>query len=201
MAVYRIPIEIINPNFPSNMANVWHGRTDTTDDFWDPVDETSSLLGALKAFYTVVAGVVAKDTKFRFPTAIVDVTDPAAPTEVNVTAIPDITSSITTLAPKGLSLCVSWRTSLRARRGRGRQFLGPMGDGMLDPNTGLPYEPNRLVIQDAVDDLVAASTAVNGWALGVYGQETAGVAEPKVLRDFVAGDVAKEFSLLRSRRD
>lgn len=198
MAVYRIPIELINSNFPSSMVNVFHGRADDSGAIFDPGAAAGTMLGALQTFYTGIIGTLAKGTIVRFPTAIVDV---ASQNETPIQPIADIVSDQTTIAPKGLSLCVSWRTSLRARRGRGRTFLGPMSDGMLEPGTGLPYEPNRLVIQNKVNDLLEASTGVNGWALGVYGQEEARVATPKVLRDFIAGDVSKEFSLLRSRRD
>lgn len=198
MAVYRIPVELVNTAFPSTMANVWHARTDTSDVFWDPVTEENTVMGELRTFYTNIAQVLAAGTTVRFPSAIANV---ETQEEVQLDAIPDVTTTSTTYAPKGLSIVISWRTSSRSRRGRGRTFVGPLADLMLEPGTGAPAFTYKQAIQDAADALVAASSGVNGWAFGVWGQQDAGVAEPKVLRDFTQGVVANEFSLLRSRRD
>ena len=89
---------------------------------------------------------------------------------------------------------------MRSQRGRGRTFLGPIGNISGHGMRG-PTEATRLVFQGAVDTLISASTGTNGWALGVYGQQNPGVETPRVLRDFTAGTVSNVHGLLRSRRD
>ena len=198
MAVYRIPIELRNGSFPSPMANVWHGRADSSGAIFDPAQAAGTMLGELQTFYGQCVQMLAAGTTVHFPTEIVDVDTKE---ETPIQPINPIAATATTIAPKGLSICISWRTSLRARRGRGRTFLGPLSGNFLENSTGAPYAGFRSALQTAVDDLLEASSGVNGWALGVYGQEQPLVDTAHVLRDFTQGVVSDEFTLLRSRRD
>lgn len=97
--------------------------------------------------------------------------------------------------PAPAAACVTWRTSLAGRSGRGRTFLSPLaseafqGDGSLN-NTF------RSTVVTAAADLVTASDDIGETvgALAVW-SETDGVA-----RDIIGATVTDQAAVLRSRR-
>jgi hypothetical protein len=90
--------------------------------------------------------------------------------------------------------CVTWRTSLATRRGRGRTFLGPVGANAVDSGDGTLNTGILGVIRGAATALVSASdNALNG-AVGVYSELDG------VVRDVVASTVTDQVAVLRSRR-
>lgn len=199
MAIIRIPVEINNPTFPSTAVNVWHARVETAGDlFTGGVVPYDGPLGVLHGFYTAIAGMYNGSSTIRIPNVVVNVeTDE----ELVASAIPIINGSGTDArAPQGLSVTCSWKTSIRARRGRGRTFIGPINWEVMQ-NDGTVADVPRTTIEAACQNLVNESSGVNGWAFGVWGQETAGVVGANVLRDFTGVTVAQKFAHLRSRRD
>lgn len=199
MAVVRIPVEVQSPYLPSPALNIFHARVDTTGDIpgWG-VQPFNGPMGALHRFYTSVAARYPMDCTIVFPTEVVDVTTQEI--HGGYDPLPNVASSGTNWGPPGLAITVSWRTSVAARRGRGRTFLGPIAGAAIDTH-GSMVDATRGSVQAAVNTLIGESTAANGWALGVWGQQTAGVADVNVLRDFVSGTVQDKFAHLRSRRD
>jgi hypothetical protein len=93
-----------------------------------------------------------------------------------------------------------WRTTLAARRGRGRTFLGPLNvdAGSTD---GTPSPGALSTINSAAAALIATSSETNDWAFAVYGQQSSGISGVKVARDITAQNVRDVFAVLRSRRD
>lgn len=111
------------------------------------------------------------------------------------------------LAPH-MAICINWKTSIRARRGRGRTFCGPLLATVNDA-TGTINDGNITQLKNATNTLLAASQASNGWALAVYGlvnpapkgtppEELA--ALPHVARDFTGYTINDHFAVMRSRR-
>lgn len=194
MAIVRIPIELSNPYMPSPAVNVWHARMDD-----GTMTDPGPILDALKTFYTSLSTYFAGGTVISFPESVVNVETSEEVTPATVPA--DITVTGSSKAPPGDSVVVSWKTSLRARRGRGRTFLGPLTNGIWDSTSGRLGAPATTAITNAGNALLTSSQATNGWALGVYGQVNTGVAEPKILRDFTGLAINTKGSYLRSRRD
>lgn len=199
MAIYRIPVSITGGGLPSPAINVWHCRVETLGDLeGGPTSPYNGPLGALQDFYTRTKQDYPGGMVIQVPNSIIDV-DTQEETS-DYTDLAPIIATGTNAAPRGLAVTVSWKTSVAARRARGRTFLGPLSYTMLQTD-GTIADAFRSTLIVELQDLLNKSTAVNGWALGVYGQQTAGIPTPKVLRDFTAFSVADKFAHLRSRRD
>lgn len=197
MPTVRIPVKLTNLNLPSPAFNVWHGRYEFEGDLANPGVGQDGLLDHLHDFYTAVTGLLAQGTTVEFPTLMVD---PNTQEEVSAPAYANIVSTSTAAGPAGLAMTVAWKTSLRGRRGMGRTFLGPINPGLVQTDGKLSTGA-AAIAQAAADALVTASLGAGGWALGVYGQENKGVAEPKILRDFTRASLSRVPAHLRSRRD
>lgn len=193
MAIYRVPIELQNANLPSWAYNIWHLRTTAAG------AEIDTAIAALYAFYDSLKGYLAPSTTVVFPSAVVEVTDD---TEASVGNVPlPINSTGTSAAPPGLAVTFSWKTSIRARRGRGRTFLGPLSQSVFD-SSGRTFSTFHNAAGVAAQELIDQSELnLNEWAFGVYGQQNAGLEEPKVLRDFTGFDISRKLAHLRTRRD
>lgn len=191
MPTVRIPVEIQNPNWPSSTFNVWHARTD------GGAGEYELVGAALHTFYTAVADHLEGPATLVFPPSLLEVNTGE---DVPWTAPTQIALAASDAAPPGIAVTVSWQTSLRARRGRGRTFLGPL-DKLTIGSDGKVGTTALTSIQAAVDDLVDASTAAANWAIGIYGQQDKAIPAVKVLRDITKGTVRGNFAHLRSRRD
>ena len=201
MPVVRVPIDLAWPYAGSPGVNIWHLRVLDENELTPGVSE---MLGHLHTFYTAIAPFLAPGTTVNLG----DMTDVANQNYVDGswTTINGPTSG--SAAPQALQLCVSWRTSLAARRGMGRTFLGPLAAGVASSTDGTPLVTAVDAVQDAVDDLVSASQAAVNGAIGVYGYQSAVPAggarnenDPRVIRDILQGRVRNKFAVLKSRRD
>lgn len=193
MPVLRCPVELKNTALPSSAYNIWHIRTTTAG--MDP----GPALAALSTWYTALKAYLATGTSVVFPTALVDVdTD----TEQTIASVPaTIAGTGTNAAAPGLAVTFSWKTTVRARRGRGRTFFGPLAQA-TGGSDGRLSGPFLTTATAATNALVADSAGnTNGWAIGVYGQQTQGILEPKVLRDITSYSIGPKFAHLRTRRD
>ena len=111
------------------------------------------------------------------------------------------------VAPPHIAPVITWKTSIRGRRARGRTFLGPVTNGAIgvDGTLNQPLQDN---VKTAADALVAASLVDNGWALCIIGQvdampgasPAARAAAPHVARDITGWTQQDKFGVLRSRR-
>lgn len=199
MAIFRIPVEITGGTLPSPAINVWHARAETLGDIAGVgISPYDGPLGALFDFYTVMKSMIPAGMTITIPSQFTDV-DTQEEASADST-IPAITSTGTGSAPPGLAVTVSWKTSIAARRARGRTFVGPLCTAVLQSD-GTISEAHLSSVRAACQTLLDDSLAVNGWALGVYGQQSPGLATPKVLRDFTGFKVSDKFAHLRSRRD
>jgi hypothetical protein len=78
--------------------------------------------------------------------------------------------------------------------------MGPLNTNAIDAD-GTLTTGIHAILNAGANALIASSTAVNGWALGVYGQQNPGVPGVNVLRDFTSHTINDKFAHLRSRRD
>lgn len=192
MPIYRVPVEIRVGGLPSSAWNIWHVRT--TDAGIDP----GPLVGAIHDFYVGCSNIFGANALIEFPKSVVDVQTQdeiamASPPTSIQTTVPDITEW-------GLALTMNWTTGTAARRGRGRTFLGPLRQGMVTA-AGRPDEALLGPVRTAAQSLVTASTAGGNGAVVVWGQQSAGVAEPKIARDITGFKLGSKFAHLRTRRD
>jgi hypothetical protein len=181
-------------------VNVWSLRINTGGDLGTAVP---AALTELRAFYNAIIGMWAPGTKINLG----QITDRETQERVPGTWAEMTGTAVSSAAAPVLAVCVSWQTSLAARRGMGRTFIGPLqGEIVQDDGT---VEPGTLDgIRTAAQDLVDASGGLNDWAFGVYGLQSkapAGTQDysslPHVHRDFTGMKVRDQFAVLRSRRD
>lgn len=203
MAIYRVPILIAFPGAGSPGANIWHIRTAGPAGSVD-LGQANALIGFIRTFYNSILTHIPAATAITLGTVVEEETSvEIAPT------MAVLSGSGTGSAPQALACVVTWRTTLAARRGRGRTFVGPLATAAMQ-NDGTPAAATRTAIQDAAAALVTASMGYGNGAVGVYGYDgpkTPGKEnprnpdDPKVFRDFIGSGVRDVFGVLRSRRD
>lgn len=198
MAIWRLPINLNYGRGGGPGVNVWHARQGSLD----PGEELGDLSNMLHTFYSDIAsGAISGSDGFQAGMTIdagdwVDVdSEESRPADFDTITVPGTAPD----APPVLAVCMTWRTSIAARRGRGRTFLGPLSQNALQDN-GTPDEDLRNVFATAAEDLVSASTGFGNGAWGVYGRTAVG-ASTHVLRDLTGFSVPNEFAVMRSRRD
>jgi hypothetical protein len=201
MTIFRCPINITYPGAGSPGVNVWHLRT------FDPVlstelAEATALLAIIRTFYQAHAVYFPNGTTLSLGTC----TNVADQREI-VPTFTAVTGSGTGSSPQALCTVVTWKTTIAARRGRGRTFLGPLSTGTIQSD-GTPNDTYRGVVQAAAAALVASSVGYGNGAIGVWGYDAAKAPHtprdplsPRVFRDYTGSSVRDLFGVLRSRRD
>lgn len=201
MAVFRVPFNIVFPGAGSPGANIWHIRTidpsPTTE-----LNQANTLLGYIRSFYVSAAVYMPNATTVSLGT----VTEEGTAREI-VPTFAAVSGSGTGSSPQALCTVVTWRTTIAARRGRGRTFVGPLSTGTIQSD-GTLNDTFRSVLLTAATGLVSSSVGYGNGAVGVWGYsaaKTPGVprnpADGKVFRDFTGATIRDLFGILRSRRD
>lgn len=197
MATYRLPVNLVYPNGGGPGVNIWHLRGGTAQ----PSD-IDAMVNSLHTFYNTIAttgvggaGILQNGLQISADTAVdVDTQETHAVTFASITA----PGSATSLPPAN-QLCVSWRTSVAARRGMGRTFIGPLGANAQEAN-GTPAAAALDVVRGAAEQLVSDSLTDANGAIVVYGYQSQG-GPLRVARDITSSSVRDVFAVLRSRRD
>lgn len=202
MAVWRIPIEMQGTWAGGPGVNVWHGRTSAGEGSPLEGEQLQGIVDALRAFYNTISTLYVNKVTLALGPIVNEATKVA--TTKTFTAIPP--SATAGAAPPHLAIVLGWRSSLAARRGIGRTFIGPVHSGNLNTD-GTPEDGSLTIVRNAAQTLLNASLTDNGWALGVWGQEAAlppgseaNAQTPRVLRDFVNFRVRDQWAVRRSRR-
>lgn len=203
MGTLRVPATITWAGSGSPGVNVWSVRTTGA---FPPFDELDAALTAIVQFYTSLKSYFRPATSVTVGPDIVDrdtLVDASRPAQVVAsTGTPNP-------APPSLQLCIGWRTSLRARRGMGRTFIGPLSSAQIATD-GSPQDTMITAVSSAATALIAASDTANGWGVGVWGLQDKGAydasgvllpGQPHVHRDFTGFKIRDQFAVLRSRRD
>lgn len=208
MAIYRLPVDITWTGPGSPGVNVWHLRTTTASG--EPGVDLQLLVDIVHDFYTGLNSQAAgADSPFAAGTTFTATEAVDVETqEFAAVTWPTITSAASTPdAPPHLAVCIGWRTSIAARRGMGRTFLGPLSQTTLD-DTGSIKPAWVTVFSDAASALVAASEAELNGGVAIWGLQNpapSGTTDystlPHVARDVTGSRVGTQFAIMRSRRD
>lgn len=204
MAIFRCPVNVNFAGAGSPGVNVWHFRVaDET-----PADgalEVQSAVDAIHGFYMGIKNAYPASTNLQLGDVIeVSTQQPVSPSWATIYG-----NGGDILAPQMLSIVVSWRTNLRARRGMGRTFLGPLVSAAVQGD-GTPNDETLGLVKTSAQALIDASSATNGWAIGVWGLQVPAppgtppsgyLGLPRILRDFTGYRVKDRFGIIRSRRD
>lgn len=203
MAIFRVPIHLTYPGAGSPGANIWHIRTIDTVPAQE-LTQANNLIGYIRNFYFGCAGL--------FPTGMTctlgTVSEELTAREIVPTMNP-LSGTGTSSAPQLLAICVTWKTGVAARRGRGRTFVGPLAFSAMEAN-GTPTSTALSTVNMAADTLISSSTGGANGAIGVWGyanpkpygkENPRNPSDPKVFRDVVGRATRDLFASLRSRRD
>ena len=203
MTVWRVPVTITDPR-AGKCVNVWHVRTGGVLN--DHKTELASAVASLRALYVQQAPNYPNTDTITADFAV-DV-ETGADAALTWAAIPGTATGA--VAPPHLAYCVNLKTGTRARRARGRIFLGPtvqvnqdadgsLGGGLL---AGIKIGMDKLVADSLVDIVWAfcvwglADAAPPGyWKTGGNGSEL-----PHVARDITGWTINDRFAVMRSRR-
>lgn len=199
MSIFRATVAVTWGSGGGPGANVWHFRTETPGSG----EQRQACVDVLSSFYDGIGhdsdggGLIFQDGMTFSMTEVVDVdTDEAYPVAFTTTTISGGSDPL----PNATQIVLGWQTSIAARRGRGRTFLGPLGTAVLDSN-GQVKASQRTKILSHANTLVTASEGITAAALGIYGRQAAHSPSPKVLRDITGVKMGTQFAVLRSRRD
>lgn len=201
MAIFRVPINISFPGAGSPGANIWHIRT-TDPVVVNELVQANALINYIHTFYVDLLAYFPNTTAITLGTVVEETTQ----REISPT-FATVAGTGTGSSPQALALVVTWKTSIAARRGRGRTFVGPLNTGAVESN-GTPNETFRSNALLAAQNLVNSSMAYGNGAVGVWGYQNAWTepgprpsGQPRVLRDFTGRTIRDLFGILRSRRD
>ena len=204
MAILRVPINITWAGNGSPGVNVWHVRT-TTDESIGA--DLNIMLGHIRTFYDTIKAMYPAGTTL----ALGDVVDVQTREFQSGTFATIAAGAAGSALPPSNQICVSWRTSLAARRGMGRTFIGPLTVNTLEANGTIA--PTWLTtMTTAAQALVDASTGSANGAVAIWGLESPApsvlpgqtqdyAALPHVARDITGFRIKDKFASLRSRRD
>jgi hypothetical protein len=203
MALFRVPILLTFPGAGSPGVNVWHIRTADAA-LATELGQANALIGYIRTFYDAGKSYLPSTT-----TCILGTVSEIGTSREIVPTMAQVNGLGTGSAPQALALCVTWRTSIAARRGRGRTFFGPLSTASIQSD-GTPDNTMRNTMVTAAAALVTSSLGYANGAVGVWGYDAAklpgkaNVRDPddgKVFRDFTGSGIRDLFAVLRSRRD
>lgn len=198
MAVFRIPVTLSWPGAGSPGVNVFHLRTTESSGSASNLLIIDEALNDLHTFlFACYQEVGCNGLAYSAGQGIVDV---ATQEEISRTGWSETNSVADGAAPPVLAVVVGWRTTLAARRGRGRTFLGPLRSGVIQSD-GTIGTTALNALQSAASTFVTNSQGIAGGAFAVYGQENLGDPSGHVARDITGYRIKDKFAVLRSRRD
>lgn len=211
MTIWRVPVVCTWPGIGSPGVNVWHVRCNSG--LGADATELQSAVDSIHTFYDAIGpSAAAPGTPLRASIAFtlgqvveVDSQTAGAPTWSTLTVGGAMGSTADVL-----QLCLSWKTTIAARRGRGRTFIGPLNSNVVTTD-GTPRDDYVTLIKAAAQGLVDRNDNLNGWAVAIYGQQSMlkgptvtpemRQAAPHVARDIIGYSMQDKFAVLRSRRD
>lgn len=188
MPVYAISVKSTFQGPGSPGFNIWHVRTQNItfdDDLNDAITEIAAFYERLKVQFP-------SGTSFRVGEQVTRVD--VSPPETQAYTVTTVTATGgSAQLPERLAVLIKLGTAKPGRSGRGRKFMGPLKQGVVELD-GTVDETVRTAFQTSINTLIAASSGPNQWAIGVWSPMQ------QELYDLVAASVDNELAQLSSRR-
>lgn len=192
MPVYRLQVRLRFPVGSGTGVNTWHVRT---DELLDPQPDIADFAIALSNFYQAAGGLFCQGSTAAWDGTVSQV---SAGTPDLVTGLTPWSRTIGA-ASGGASgaasmACVTWRSQLATRSGRGRTFLGPLSPTAVQAD-GTLAEASLSTLRNAATAFITAangstgSTAFVVWSESLQAENVVQVAT-----------VTDQVAVLRSRR-
>src|SRR5215210_6051256 len=200
MSIWRIPVMLTGASPDNPFVNVFHVQS---DDSSAPLPMIQDALTALRAFYvkltvntTNVGNVLADGLTISAGT----VTN-VATQEQSTLSFPNIAPTTGAgRVPERLALVIGWKSTIAARRARGRTFVGPLS-GFAVASDALPKQGIVDVVQTSAGQLLDASLGAGHAHFVTYGlvAKGGGPADPHTGYVRNAAVVKRHFATLRTR--
>lgn len=187
--VYRYVTQLSFQNGGGPGVNVWHFRGDgTTADIQRAVD-------SIGTFYTSLKNILQPGMTVTGPGEVTNGIEGTSPTIENVTGwtVTAGTTATSSLSP-ALQIVAGWRTTAAVRSGRGRTFVGPLGNNAAEGN-GTPTTQALDLVRTGCQAILDHNDGFASAAIGIWSDSDS------VIRDITAFKVRDVFAVLRSRRD
>jgi len=203
MPIFRVPVNVAFVGAGSPGANIWHIRT-VAGPGGSELTQAQTMVTAIRQFYNSCQAYLPTTNVYTLGT----VTELGTGREISPTWS-SLSGVATGNIAQALCVVVTWKTSIAARRGRGRTFLGPLATS-VQQSDGTIVDAARTGIGTAAAALVSTSLTDGNGAVGVWGYsaaKTPGKANPRnpadgrELRDITGYAIRDVFGVLRSRRD
>lgn len=201
MAIFRVPIVLTFPGAGSPGANIWHIRT-VDPSFATELTQANTLIGYIRTLYAATAAYFPNGWTAQLGTVV----EEGSQREI-VPTMASVAGSGSGSSPQMLAIVCTWKTTIAARRGRGRTFLGPLATAATQTD-GTITDSVRTSFNTYTQGLVDSSVAFGNGAVGVWGYENPWTGtgprpagQPRVFRDFTGRNIRDVFGILRSRRD
>lgn len=191
MGVFRANVNLQFAAGDGGGTNSWTLRTLSDD---GTTTEVESLMGHVEDFYDAIFSVFPDNYTISWDGSVTQIGTPtpgllAAGTPWTVNGLGGVN-----YGPAAAMICVSWKSSLATRRGRGRTFLGPVSANAVQGSDGSVTDTVLTTVRTAANALVSASLADTNGALAVWSELD------QVARDFTSASVTDQVAVLRSRR-
>lgn len=193
MPVYRTQVKTVHAALGGTGVNTFHFRTPGADPILPTDVYLRDATDALETFYGTVVGTLA-------PTGTTVSTDGVwtllgdDPQIVDEDGWSISAAGSTSILPPATAMCLTWRTSIASRSGRGRTFVNPLRTTIVQSN-GTPTEAARTALVNAGNALIAEFAQASNGSFVVYSPTQ------NISRDLVGCSTSNEFAVLRSRRD
>lgn len=191
MPTFRTVVNSTGPLIGGTGVNTFTFRVNEDSPLTDVSLNVASQ--ALLDFYTGLQGLGATGTVFTHDGVWQQILDPA-PVILDVPGWSVAMDNSGTGLPPATAMCVTWRTPLATRRGRGRTFISPLSSGAMQSN-GTPTEAARTKLQTAAANLYDGFGEPGDGAFCVFSPTD------NVVRDITGSSVSNLLAVLRSRRD
>lgn len=192
MPVYRATVRLSYPVGSGTGTNTWHIRNDSQV---APSVDLEEIMSWIEDFYGASSVLMPPSWSATFDGQLTEILtpEPQVPPALDGFTIPGAAGT-EAYGPSAGQACVTWRSNLATRSGRGRTFVGPLAaesiqaDGTLegDALSALRGAANALVSQSNTNDNVGAVSVFS--------------PTDSLARDIVAATVTDQVAVLRSRR-
>lgn len=192
MGLFRATVDLKFAAGSGAGTNTWHMRTLSED---GTTLEVSELMSIVQAFYGICSDLLPSTSTAAWDGLVteVGVPDPRLLEAATPWIVGGALSSAPYTAAAGMG-CVTWRSALATRSGRGRTFLGPLAASTVEGN-GTLTSTALTKLRSAAAATVSDSLADINGALVVWSETQ------QIGRDFVASSVTDQVAILKSRRD
>lgn len=189
MGIYRTTVKLAFATGSKGGTNTWHIRSTSV-----PLPGAPTMVTAIKNFYDAIKAMFPTTMTFAWDGTLaqVDSADPpvlggGTPWTVTGTATGSLYS------PAGVGCVVGWKSSIATRSGRGRTFLAPLAQGVMQSDGSLA-DTNLATMQTAANALISTSLADGNGAITVWSPTQ------NVARDIVSAKINDRVAWLSTRR-